>query len=392
LPSSKSQSRRLVALLFFIVLLILYGSLYPWEFEPLRDTDPLTVLLHSWDLELNRFIIRDIGVNIVLYMPLGFVGCLVFRRRRRVALPVILCGLVGFLLSCSVELAQAFVPERHTSLVDVATNVLGALAGAAAAIAGWRFVGPVTLRGESRKSRDTSAMALLGCFAASLLFPLFPISGRSALQTKMVAILHGPILDPVLLISAISSWYAAGMMLRASGFGRPKAAAAISVLPLMAQLFIIHHEPWIATILGAAIGAVLASTSPPAPAQGAAAVLFMIVVRGLEPFHFASMPQPFLWIPFSGFLAMDWTNGVALLFQKAFYYGAAIWLLRSAGVRVRNATVATGFILGSLEAIQIFIPAHSAEITDPLLALLLGFCIAALNPSRGKEKQFRLSE
>ncbi|HWE50022.1 MAG TPA: VanZ family protein, partial [Bryobacteraceae bacterium] len=223
MPSSSNQSRKLAALLAFIVLLILYGSLYPWEFEPLRGTDPFTVLLHSWDLELNRFIIRDIGVNIVLYMPLGFVGCLVFRRRGRVALPVFLCALLGFLLSCSVELAQAFVPDRHTSLVDVATNVLGAIAGAVAAIACWRFVGPLTLRAQARKRQDTSAVVLVGCFAASLLFPLFPISGRSALHTKIVAILHGPILNPVVLMSAISSWYAAGMMMRAAGFGRSRA-------------------------------------------------------------------------------------------------------------------------------------------------------------------------
>jgi glycopeptide antibiotics resistance protein len=392
LPSSSNPSRKLIALLAFVVLLIIYGSLYPWQFEPLRDTNPVTVLLHSWNLKLNRFIIRDIGVNIVLYMPLGFVACLVFRRRGRVALPVFFCALLGFLLSCSVELAQAYEPDRYSSLVDVTTNVLGAIAGAVLAIFSWRFVAPLTSRAALRKPRDTSAIVLVGCFAASLLFPLFPISGRAALHAKIVAILHGPILNPIVLISAISSWYAAGLMMRAGGFGRSKAAAAALLLPLGAQLFIIHHEPWIATVFGAIIGAAFAVAFPPAPAFGAAAVLFMIVVRGLAPFRFASTPQSFLWVPFSGFLAMDWATGVALIFQKAFYYGAAIWLLRFAGVRIRNAAVATSFLLACLEAIQVFLPAHTAEITDPLLALLLGFGIAALNPSRGKEKRFRSPE
>jgi hypothetical protein len=115
----------------------------------------------------------------------------------------------------------------------------------------------------------------------------------------------------------------------------------------------------------------------------------MIIVRGLQPFHFAGFAQPFLWIPFGGFLKMDWTTGIALIFQKIFYYGAAIWLLRAAGIRLRTATIAVTLVLACLEGIQTFIPAHTAEITDPVLALLLGFGIAALNPSRGKEIRSR---
>jgi hypothetical protein len=47
-------------------------------------------------------------------------------------------------------------------------------------------------------------------------------------------------------------------------------------------------------------------------------------------------------------------------------------------------------VLACIEVVQIFIPVHTPEITDPLLALLLGFGIAALNPSRGREIRSRL--
>jgi VanZ family protein len=388
LPSSDPRTRKLIGLLAFVVLLIVYGSLYPWEFEPLRDTDPLTVLLHSWDFELNRFILRDIAVNIALYLPLGFVAYLVFRRPRHRITPIVLAALLGCALSCAVEMAQAMEPDRHTSLVDVATNTLGAVAGAVTALLAERSFGPFGLRARSGRPRDASAVALLGSFAASLLFPLFPISGRSVLRMKIAAILHGPVFDPVLLSSALASWYAAGLMLRVAGIGKSRAWISLALAPLVVQLFVIHHEPWIAIVLGAVAGALLAAILPQA-APAAALITAMIVVRGLQPFQFGHSAQRFLWIPFGGFLAMDWAAGVALIFQKIFYYGAAVWLLRAAGVRLPTATATIAVVLACLEAAQIFIPTHTAEITDPLLALLLGFGIAALSPSRGTEIRFR---
>ena len=388
MPSSNAPSRKLIGLLAFVFLLIIYGSLYPWEFEPLRDTDPLTILLHSWDFDLNRFILRDIAVNVALYLPLGFVAYLVFRRPRRRVTPILLAAVLGCVLSCLVEMAQAFEPDRHTSLVDVATNVLGAVAGAVAATLAERSFGPFGLRPRSGKPRDASAVALLGSFVASLLFPLFPVFGRTALRIKIAALLHGPVLDPVLFFSALASWYAVGLMIRAAGFGKSVTSIGLAFAPLALQLFIVHHEPWIAVVLGAIAGTLLASTLRQA-AVASALVTPMIVVRGVQPFHFARSAQPFLWIPFGGFLAMDWVTGVEVIFQKIFYYGGAIWLLRAAGIRLRNATLAVTLLLACLEGIQIFIPAHTAEITDPLLALLLGFGIAALSPSRGKEIRSR---
>jgi glycopeptide antibiotics resistance protein len=388
LPSSNTPSRKLIGLLASVVLLIVYGSLYPWEFEPLRDTDPLTILLHSWDFELNRFILRDIAVNVALYLPLGFAAYLVFRRPRRRLAPILLAAVMGCALSCMVEMAQAFEPDRHTSLVDVATNVSGAIAGAVAAMLAERAFGPFGLRVRSGKPRDASALALLGSFVASLLFPLFPVFGRTALRIKIAAILHGPVFDPVLFFSALASWYAAGLMMRAAGVGKPVTSIGLALAPLALQVFIVHHEPWIAVVVGAIAGAVLACTlRPAAPAAGL--VMLMIVVRGLQPFHFARSAQPFLWIPFGGFLAMDWATGVDIIFQKIFYYGSAVWLLCAAGVRLRTATFAVTFLLACLEGVQILIPAHTAEITDPLLALLLGFGIAALSPFRGKEIRSR---
>lgn len=76
----------------------------------------------------------DIIMNIVMFMPLGFLFALTQRaldgtdthaRARAWTLVVVL----GALLSAAIETAQLFEAERYTSLFDVVTNALGALVG-----------------------------------------------------------------------------------------------------------------------------------------------------------------------------------------------------------------------------------------------------------------------
>ena len=58
------------------------------------------------------------------------------------------------------------------------------------------------------------------------------------------------------------------------------------------------------------------------------------------------------------------------------------WLLRVVGWRLARATVAVALLLGAIEAIQIHLPGRVAEITDPLLALILGATLALLDRSQ----------
>jgi len=61
--------------------------------------------------------------------------------------------------------------------------------------------------------------------------------------------------------------------------------------------------------------------------------------------------------------------------RKCFWYGSAIWLLRGAGWRLARAAVAMALLLGAIEVIQIHLPGRVAEITDPLLALILAMTL-----------------
>ena len=86
----------------------------------------------------------DITMNIVGFIPLGFlvVVTLAEARRlrddlRRFVASVLACGLA----SLAIEMSQQLIPGRSSSVIDVATNLLGGLMGAAFAVAfvrAWR--------------------------------------------------------------------------------------------------------------------------------------------------------------------------------------------------------------------------------------------------------------
>ena len=82
-------------------------------------------------LTLKRWFIVDVTLNFIGFIPLG--GVLFFRLLLSKPKSPVRAGLMVlafcFSLSFSIELAQAWLPNRASSILDVALNSLGALAG-----------------------------------------------------------------------------------------------------------------------------------------------------------------------------------------------------------------------------------------------------------------------
>ena len=127
------SARRYRGSLAVWALLLAYASLYP--FFPLRLPSMEAV---SGFFTLPRYLIRsDVAFNVVAYLPLGMLACLYFRTvaggRHAIAKAVAL----GASFSLLMEVLQLFVPNRHASFVDLASNAAGALLGALV------FIGPI---------------------------------------------------------------------------------------------------------------------------------------------------------------------------------------------------------------------------------------------------------
>jgi hypothetical protein len=211
-------------------------------------------------------------------------------------------------------------------------------------------------------------------------FPFFPTLGRTMSRHKIGLFLDADI-SPLTIVSAMACWFAAGRLLLAAGIPA-RLWLAIALLAIPGQILIVFRQPLWTELLGASAGfAVFLVFGKRIPLSlTAATFLLLLVVRGLAPYHFAANPDAFSWLPFGGFLAMDWRPGMVLLLEKLFYYGTAIWLLRAAGIRLLWAAPMVATVLAAIEAAQVWIPGRTAEITDPLLAILMGAVLGACQP------------
>ena len=146
-------------------LLIIYVSLTPFDFNFENG-------INAWawlDAPLPRFItLFDVLVNILAYIPLGFL--LVFacypRWRNFVALGIALS--FSAVLAFSVESLQTWLPTRIPSQMDWWANVFGGLMGGLLAIP----LGPQWLSGSALRRRFDQWFGLN--WAACALFLLFP--------------------------------------------------------------------------------------------------------------------------------------------------------------------------------------------------------------------------
>jgi VanZ family protein len=371
----------LAGILAVVIILLIYGTLYPWVFVA-RDlpASPLYILVHTWAVDLSQPLkLFDIALNLAIYMPLGTFAYLTFRRIPSRALRALTPVVLGALLSGTLEMTQLFVPSRQCSAVDWFANTLGTALGVAAGFAFRRIV-PAT------HSRDRGALALLVCGVAYLTFPLFPILHRDEISARALAYMQPSLISPVAVLSALAGWFAAGQMLLCVGVRRPLVWLSLLLCLLPLQVAIMGRTPTLASLAGGLLALLLFSFGgrmPQAARASAILVLLAIVIEGLSPFSFAA-PQPFVWIPFSGLMNTPQQIAFIIVLRKLFLYGTAVWLLHICGLSFVRAGTAVSILLAAIELLQTRIPPHVPEITDPLLAVLCSFALSTLARHRAK--------
>jgi VanZ family protein len=369
-------------LLLITAALIVYGSLFPWRFEfPHAPADPLAILLNSWPTVWNRFALRDACVNLLFYLPFGAAAMWAMPRRvpRAVAVCAALAGAAA--LSVGMELTQAFVPGRVTSLFDVLCDTVGAAAGIVLAL-----ICPPPAVGSKRAANPAGAWPVLALFAAHQLYPLFPVISQTRLFGALARLGGGEGFALNEVWCTAGEWLAALVVLEAV-FGRSR-WVALGLLAVPLRMAIPGRELALHEVLGAALGW-LAWTllAPRLRLRGAVWLLgAAIVLRELAPFHLAARPSAFEWVPFLPSLYSEPQSAVVILARKAFEYGAEVWLLRAAGVSWVRAGVGVAAALAAMEWAQRWLPGRTPEITDAVLTLLLAFSFWRLdNFQRGRE-------
>ena len=382
---AKTTSARAYAFLLLLVLLgILYGSLFPFEFrERNYPGGSLLYLVSTWR-EWDHP--GDLLANILLYLPFGFLAASAFPRRLPGAVNFFLTMIAGVALSSAVEITQFHDLGRITSMGDVYANGIGAASGAAVGLlfgasSRWPFVGEF--------AANPSEALLLTAFFAYRLYPYVPVIDLHKYWHAVRSMLMTPSLPSGEFLRYLVTWLFIAAIVHVL-YGPRRFTLLFSLVcsaEFIGKVIIIHNALKLDDLLSAA-GAWLLWTAllRRLPGKfGVLALVFaaMVAIERLEPFRFEAFPRAFGWIPFASF--MHGSNGVDIqaFCQKVYEYGGLIWLLNRAGVRLLGSTLLTATFLFATSFAECWLPGRSAEITDGIMALILGGIFAVL---RGKHR------
>jgi len=356
-----------------------YGSLYPLHFVH-RDlpAGAFYILLHSWEWTTTPRFLSDVIINIAIYIPLGMSAHLALRRYGKWLLDIAAPIAMGTMLSASIEMLQLYTPTRMCSAVDLMNNAIGSAIGVVAGLLLARGTKAWDFRADDVNIRDARAAGLLCVRFAALVFPFFPAISRFTWIRKLETFQAQPIISVTEVTLTGAEWFATGLLLVAAGVKRPLRWLLLGTLLLPFQFFILGRTPTPSDFIGAGAGIITfhyLGRDHWTRRATAAVLLVAIISRELRPFHLAPQPEPFSWMPFTGALTREWHWGAQTLVEKTFDYGTAIWLLLKSGVRGWRAVIGVTMLLAVIEVVQMWLPAHTAEITDPLMGLLLGFLL-----------------
>lgn len=358
--------RRSAAITLGILALIIYGSLYPFDFHPAAFAPALSRFWMVVRAHLNR---GDVLSNILLYLPLGFFAARIWPARP-VASRVAVITAIASMAAVAIELVQIFDDGRSPSIVDATANGLGALLGS---VAGARLRVKISL-----------PMLLLAAWFSSRLIPFFPFIHFHRHGLAIHPLFFSPTLTLFDLFRFFALWLAAGALLEGLfGAAWSRIALVTSIaLVLTARVVISSAELLAAEAIGAGLAGLvwigILSRLRRRAAITCAIFCGFVVLDALRPFHFLASPHRFGWIPFVSFMDGPRESGSRVFLEKTFIYGSLVWLLRRAGFRLAIAVAGAFAAVFCLRLAQTYLPGRSAEMTDPAMVLILAGLFALL--------------
>jgi len=367
------MSRRLLLL---TVVVITYGSLYPFHFRALSPTE------HVWDiLGAPRSFASSRGDalgNVALFVPLGVAVWGRARSWRRRGTGLALLSVASVVLALALQVLQAYVPERTPALIDVLWNCVGTAVGAGVAAVVLRV--PVPGNPGIPRSDPVSAGVLAIWLAAELL-PFVPGLDWQGVKDSVKPLMRGR-LDIGAMAFHMAGLVLAGRML-AVMMGRAISVWWLWVVAVgigAGKLIIVTQSVDLSLVVGLALGVVawrvLAGLPEPRATYVVVALLLgAYTVDGLAPFSLRAGPARITWVPFAGALGGSMLASSKGLALRLFYYAAVLAGWKTLGGRLGPAVALLGGYVALIEGAQSFIAGRSGDITEPLLVLMVGYLL-----------------
>lgn len=390
-PASQNPNPRLHrspawALLIFVIIFIIYGSLFPFDFQSIPQ--PFENLYAELNLLNQR---SDAIDNFLLFIPLGAVSYFCFNRfQERMAFALVSWLLLGVLL----QIAQLYVPGRVASLVDSFWNAFGQIAGMILAhqLMPWlsRHVG------QMQHARDRFALILVFSWFSYESFPFIPTLEIAELRNHVKAFVYAPPFEWIRLwqhlLAALLGTIA---LLRAQLLQRRMFAVGIAgIFLIMLEIFVVYGDLRRETMLGIIIGLFLGERLEHGLRTRVWYAVMVIALTAyittvLTPFRGQPIDGAYTFTPFSSLLWFGNTKIVSPAAYEILAIGSLLW----AGMFGQRLfmehrwvwPVLLAMLLLMLESVRVLIVGFHGDTTPlTILGILIPFAIVLgrqINPS-----------
>ena len=378
---SPHATGRLLSLWVAALAVVVFLSTWPFNFQSAPAGDaPWTAFWDSWGWDSHR---GDIAGNIALFVPVGLIG--LAAASATTLRPVRIVGMlaVSLVMAVAAQVAQLYLPSRSATLVDVAWNTVGLLAGCSVAL-------PLRVHGTFARGGLADLRLLpagiVAVWLAYRLAPFVPSIDLQLIKDNLKPLLLHPAPSVPGTLGDLAAWLTVALLLRHAlpGHRGDLLMPLLAAGTLVAEVLIVFRDGISANNVGGAAAAIVAWFAllrwlpRPAPVVFVA-LAAAVVLSGLWPFQFSrSDSAPFHWLPFRGILGGSmWANVLALL-EKTFFYAALAytgWLAFRSWILSACLGAA---VVTAVEGLQRLQSGHVAELTDPLLVALACLLFAAL--------------
>ena len=368
-------------LLAVVTGLIVYVSLYPFRF--VADGPTLIEALRS--ITWARAGRGDMFNNLLLYVPFGFCVALLVEPRWGRFAGIVVGTLLGASLSLGLEVLQASVSPRVSSLRDLSLNATGSLLGAVLGTVFHALGSRISPQGTPRSRSTFVAMSILVLWLIERLWPLLPDPGLRQLKSAVRPLLT-PHVDWMSLAGFVVGWLVVTQVIF-SLVRRQRAMDVLLILiatVLVGRTFVAGSSLDVAEI--AAIALLLPLLVPFSRLDDGTRSTIVAVLLGVW-LAWASVRTlldgaaiPAAGMPELREMLLRNVPPPPLLANKSFSYLALGWLLTGAGIVPHVAAGMTVLFVLLLTLLQLGASAPAYGWVDLLLACLAGWIVARWMP------------
>jgi glycopeptide antibiotics resistance protein len=361
--------------------LIVYVSLYPFRF--IADGPALVDALRS--LSWARAGRGDMFNNLLLYVPFGFCVALLLEPRWGRVTGIVVGTLLGAMLSLGLELLQASVAIRVSSLRDLSLNATGSLIGAVLGTVFHALGSRVSPHGTPRSRSAFVAMSILVLWLLERLWPLLPDPGLRQLKSAV-----RPLLTPHIDWMSLAGFFVGWLVVTQVVFNLVRRQRAMDVLliviatVLVGRTFVAGSTLEVAEI--AAIALLLPLLVPFSRLDDGMRSTIVAVLLGVwlawtsvRMLLDGSIPSS-AGLPELREVLLRNVPPPPLLANKSFSYLSLGWLLAGAGIVPYVAAGMTVLFVLLLTLLQLGVSSPAYGWVDLLIACLAGWIVARWIP------------